>query len=167
MLEFDLFSPRKTYETSKIGLAPIVAGISVRYTAQLALWESYEVHTRVAGWDEKWLYMEQIMYKYGFDVFLCFIFIFAQFEQNRMNEKRTVAARAMLRATMQGKKGLMPPSVMLEALGEHSAPSKLMPPAVVHFDKAEHGLFRAMVEAEAERKRDEAEGSRPKESSSH
>ena len=46
---------------------PVVAGLSVRYTAQLRLWEKYEVTARVAGWDERWLYMEQTMIRCALD----------------------------------------------------------------------------------------------------
>ena len=40
-----------------------VAGASIRYRKRLLPFERFEMRTRVLGWDERFLYMEQGMYK--------------------------------------------------------------------------------------------------------
>jgi len=42
-------------------MAPVVGGAMVRYRRSLKLFQPYELRTRLLGWDERWLYIEQIM----------------------------------------------------------------------------------------------------------
>ena len=42
-------------------MAPVVGGAMVRYRRSLTLFQRYELRTRLLGWDERWLYIEQIM----------------------------------------------------------------------------------------------------------
>jgi len=42
-------------------MAPVVGGAMVRYRRSLKLFQRYELRTRLLGWDERWLYIEQIM----------------------------------------------------------------------------------------------------------
>jgi len=42
-------------------MAPIVGGVMVRYRRSLKLFQRYELRTRLLGWDERWLYIEQVM----------------------------------------------------------------------------------------------------------
>jgi len=43
------------------GMAPVVGGAMVRYRRSLKLFQKYELKTRLLGFDERWLYVEQIM----------------------------------------------------------------------------------------------------------
>ncbi len=40
-----------------------VAGVSVRYRRRVRMFDRVEMHARVLGWDEKFLYLEQSMWK--------------------------------------------------------------------------------------------------------
>ena len=42
-------------------MMPVVGGAMVRYRRSLTLFQRYELRTRLLGWDERWLYIEQIM----------------------------------------------------------------------------------------------------------
>ncbi len=42
-------------------MSPIVGGAMVRYRRSLKLFQPYLLKTRLLGWDERWLYIEQIM----------------------------------------------------------------------------------------------------------
>ena len=47
------------------GWFPVVAAQTIRFRKSLAPFASYELHTRVAGWDEKSFYLEQVFRKDG------------------------------------------------------------------------------------------------------
>ena len=40
--------------------APVVGGVWITYRRSLPLWARYRLATRMAGWDDRWFYMEQI-----------------------------------------------------------------------------------------------------------
>ena len=42
-------------------MSPVVGGAMVRYRRSLKLFQPYLLKTRLLGWDERWLYIEQIM----------------------------------------------------------------------------------------------------------
>ena len=42
-------------------MSPVVGGVIVRYRRSLKLFQRYDLKTRLLGWDERWLYIEQIM----------------------------------------------------------------------------------------------------------
>lgn len=42
-------------------MSPVVGGAMVRYRRSLQLFQPYLLKTRLLGWDERWLYIEQIM----------------------------------------------------------------------------------------------------------
>jgi len=43
------------------GMAPVIGGAMVRYRRSLKLFQRYLLKTRLLGWDERWLYIEQTM----------------------------------------------------------------------------------------------------------
>jgi acyl-CoA thioesterase FadM len=47
---------------------PVIAGISMIYRRSLAPFERYRLDTRLIGWDEKWIYMEQAFVRKNGDV---------------------------------------------------------------------------------------------------
>lgn len=42
------------------GWYPVVAGQTITYRRSLELWQRFELSTRVLGYDERWIYMEQV-----------------------------------------------------------------------------------------------------------
>ena len=43
----------------------VVAGVSIRYRKRLTAFQKFDVHTRLAGMDERWLYVEQNIFRKG------------------------------------------------------------------------------------------------------
>jgi acyl-CoA thioesterase FadM len=41
------------------GWMPVLGGAMITFQRPLKLFQAYTLHTRLAGWDEKWLYLEQ------------------------------------------------------------------------------------------------------------
>src|SRR3989338_9015257 len=37
---------------------PLVASSTIRYKKSLRLWETFSLHTRIIGWDDKWFFIE-------------------------------------------------------------------------------------------------------------
>lgn len=46
-------------------MAPIVGGSMVRYRRSLLPFQSFQLRTRLLGWDERWIYVEQVMESKG------------------------------------------------------------------------------------------------------
>jgi len=44
---------------------PVLGACQVRFRKPLNLWQTFEMTTRIAGWDEKWVYLEQRMTRQG------------------------------------------------------------------------------------------------------
>jgi acyl-CoA thioesterase FadM len=42
-------------------MAPVVGGSMVRFRRSLRPFQKFELRTRLLGWDERWLYVEQVM----------------------------------------------------------------------------------------------------------
>ena len=59
---------------------PVVADVKIRYRFPLKPFQSFELHTRLVGWDRKWFYLEQ-----------------------RFIHRGRVMARALVRAAIVGK----------------------------------------------------------------
>lgn len=75
------------------GLA--VAGASVRYRKRVRMFDRIEMRTRLLGWDQRFVYMGQSMWVRG-----------------------ECTSQALLRSAItQGKRGIVPPAEMAEALG--------------------------------------------------
>jgi acyl-CoA thioesterase FadM len=47
---------------------PVIAGVSMIYRRSLAPFEKYRLETHLIGWDEKWIYMEQVFIRNNGDV---------------------------------------------------------------------------------------------------
>lgn len=88
----------------RTGLAPIarakgwglaVAGASVRYRRRVRAFDRIEMRTRLLGWDARFVYMDQSMWVRG-----------------------ECCSQALLRSAItEGKRGIVPPARMAEALG--------------------------------------------------
>jgi acyl-CoA thioesterase FadM len=101
---------------------PLVGGAWVRYRKPLAPLDRYTLHTRLACWDDKWLYYEHRFERHG-----------------------EVYASAWVKGLVRGRAGNIRPAEMLAALGVFS-PSPPLPPAVVTWNEADR---LARVEATA------------------
>ena len=73
---------------------PVLGGAIIRFQRPLKLFQRYTLTTRVLGWDDKWLYLEQ-----AFDA----------------NEKR--AATAVVKALVRGKDRSIPTAEVMHLLG--------------------------------------------------
>ena len=73
---------------------PIVGDAMAKFRKDLKLFESYELQTRLLGWDDKWTFMEHR--------FVC---------------KGRVAAVVVMRGLFRSTKGLIPPGIFLAGLG--------------------------------------------------
>ena len=80
---------------------PIVASVNIQYKRSLKLFESFKLCSRILGWDDKWIFIEQ------------------RFERNSH-----VIAYALVKALFRSAKQSIPPQELLSAIGE----SKASPP---------------------------------------
>lgn len=71
-----------------------VAGASIRYRRRIRLWDIVEMRSRCVGWDGRFFYMEQSMWK-GEDC----------------------TSQMLLRSAVTSASGIVPPAAALQALG--------------------------------------------------
>ncbi|WP_291271780.1 thioesterase family protein [Geothrix sp.] len=86
---------------------PLVGAITMRYRRSLDPFESYELHTRLLGWDEKWVFLEQRFLKHGGEL----------------------AAEGVVRALFRGKNGNVPVAEILEQM-DYEGPRPDLPDSV-------------------------------------
>lgn len=72
---------------------PIVGNATIDFKRPLKLWQKYELHTRVSGWDEKWIYLDQTFYS-----------------------RNKVVAIGKIKGLLRGKDGNIPPQQYMEAI---------------------------------------------------
>jgi acyl-CoA thioesterase FadM len=73
---------------------PVIGSAHVRYRRSLGPFERFQLTTRIAGWDEKWVFIEQEFTRPGGDL----------------------AAILWVRTAVRDKRGVVPPAVLLERL---------------------------------------------------
>jgi len=93
----------------KRGWYPVVGGIVIRYRREIKAFEKFTLHSRIAGWDEKWFYFEH------------------RFETNG-----TAAALAYSRGVMRNREGAVPARDVLALIG-YNEPSPALPEIVSKF----------------------------------
>jgi acyl-CoA thioesterase FadM len=81
---------------------PVVAGCDVRFRRALWPFERFWVESRLAGWDDRWLYLEQTVHS-----------------------KQGVAASAMIRGVIVAKGTPLAPAEVLSAAGFEGTPPEL------------------------------------------
>ncbi|WP_243302181.1 thioesterase family protein [Geothrix oryzisoli] len=91
---------------------PLVGGITMRYRRSLAPFEPYELHTRLLGWDEKWVFLEQRFLKRGGDL----------------------AAVGVVKALFRGKAGNVPMAEVLRLM-DYEGPQLEVPEAIRRWAK--------------------------------
>lgn len=85
---------------------PLVGGITMRYRRSLEPFARYELHTRLLGWDAKWVYLEQRFLRGG-----------------------EVAAEGIVRALFRGREGNVPTATVLAGIG-YTGPEPELPEPV-------------------------------------
>ncbi len=85
------------------GWGMTVAGASVRYRRRVRVFDRIEMRSRCIGWDARFLYLDQTMWKDG-----------------------TCTSQALLRMAATSSEGIVPPRDLIDALG-HDAPSPALP----------------------------------------
>lgn len=96
----------------KRGCYPVAGGIVIRYRREIRAMERFDLHSRLAGWDEKWMYFE-----------------------HRFEKKGDLAAIAYARGVMRTHKGPVPSADVLALVG-WSAPSPPLPEAIERWRQA-------------------------------
>lgn len=91
---------------------PIVGDATARFRRELRLFEAYELHTRLLGWDDKWTFMEHR--------FVC---------------KGRVAGVVVMRGLFRAAGGPVVPAVFAQALGMEG-PSPTLPESVVGWSRS-------------------------------
>jgi acyl-CoA thioesterase FadM len=72
------------------GLRPVGGGTVVRFRREVRPFERFDIRSRVAGWDEKWIYVEHVVEKNG-----------------------VFCAIGHMRTVIRGKNGSIPPAEVL------------------------------------------------------
>lgn len=80
-----------------------MAGVTVRYRRRIRAFEKFEMRSRAVWWDDRFVYLEQTMWK----------------------QNGECANHALYRAAVVDKKGIVAPARVIEAMGEKMNP----PPA--------------------------------------
>ncbi|MCJ8334153.1 MAG: acyl-CoA thioesterase [Epibacterium sp.] len=111
---FTLFDLGRTMLAVRLGLVPVlknnkwaiaVAGSTIRYRRRIFAFEPFEMRSRAIGWDDKFFYMEQSIWK-------------------RNGE---CASHALLRTCFTNKKGIVPPTEVVAAWGQADLRSPPLP----------------------------------------
>ena len=97
----------------KRGWNPMIAAVFIRFRKGLKPFQKYEIRTRVIGWDERFIYLEQ-----------------------KFMLKGNVIAAALLKGSFVHKKIPVPSDVVHKASGSKSAMPKL-PDYVVQWQKTD------------------------------
>ncbi|MCI2399787.1 acyl-CoA thioesterase [Aliiroseovarius subalbicans] len=72
----------------------VVAGASVRYRKRVTIFQRFEMRTRVVGWDARFVYIEQSMWRGG-----------------------DCTSHILIRGAVTGRRGVVPPDEVIEAIG--------------------------------------------------
>lgn len=84
---------------------PVVGGAKTRFIKSLLPFQRFTLTTQIKGWDDKWLYIEHEMIRHG-----------------------RVYCRTYIQAAIRGRKGTVPFSTVVKAMGyEHLTPPPLPP----------------------------------------
>lgn len=97
---------------------PVVASVMVRYRRSLGVFQSFELHTRLLGWDERWFFMEQ-----------------------RFTRGGELVAHAVVKAQFTAPGGRVTPRMVVDA-SPYDMPSPPLPDAVREWQESEETLVR-------------------------
>ena len=94
-------------------LMPLVGTATMHFFRPLPPFAKYTLRTRLAGWDEKWFYIEQ-----------------------RFEIDGVLYAAGVVKGLFRSREGNVPPGEMLASAG-HDGPSPLLSPAIAELMQAE------------------------------
>ncbi len=102
---------------------PILASAKIRYRLSLDPFQSYTLHTRILGWDDKWFFIEQ------------------RFLMGSGPKQGEVAAIALVKGCFfdSASQTTVPTAAVLSAIG-YPHPSPSLPPHITDWQKAEQTL---------------------------
>lgn len=92
----------------------VVAGNTTRYRKRITMMQRFEMRTRCIGWDQRFLYMEQSMWRGG-----------------------ECCNHILIRGAITSKAGIVAPQQVVEAMG-HQGESPALPDWVRHWIAADH-----------------------------
>lgn len=98
---------------------PTVASETIRFRRSLAPFQSFELRTRILGWDEKCFYIEQL------------------FVAPSRRGEEIVCAVGLVRALFRGREGNVPTREVLATLGGAVTESPPLPEPVLAWSAAE------------------------------
>jgi acyl-CoA thioesterase FadM len=102
----ELFARRRVFRTLlRRGWRPIMGGATVTYRRSVLPFERFSVTSRLMAWDDKWLYLEQLVHK----------------------GDGTLSATGIVRMLLGGKGGEPSPREVLTLLGIGDIPSPEIP----------------------------------------
>jgi len=96
----------------KRGWYPVVGGAVIRYRREIRWFEKFDLHSRIAAWDDKWFYFE-----------------------HRFENEGALAALAYVRGVMRTREGAVPSADVLALVG-WTEPSPPLPDAVERWRQA-------------------------------
>jgi acyl-CoA thioesterase FadM len=88
------------------GWYPVVAALSITYRRPMTLWQRFEMTTRIAGWDDRWVYLQQEFHSGG-----------------------KLVAAAMVKGAFRGPDGAVPIAALIELAGFTGQPPQIPPAA--------------------------------------
>jgi len=91
-----------------------VVGASIRYRRRVVAFDRITMKSRALGWDDKFVYSEQSMWK----------------------SNGECASHALYRSAVTGRSGIVPPAQVLAAMGHHG-PSPALPPYALAWVEAD------------------------------
>jgi hypothetical protein len=101
-----------------------VVAATVKFKRDLKLFQSFEIRTRLIGWDRKWGFIE-----------------------HRFVRHRRVIGVVVIRGVFKGPQGPLEPAVLLSALA-HEAPSPELPEWANRFQQSSELMSAALREEE-------------------
>jgi acyl-CoA thioesterase FadM len=103
---------------------PVVGDAIAKFRRDLKVFESFEIHTRLMGWNHKWGFLE-----------------------HRFVRKQRVIGVVAIRGVFNGPKGPLDPRVLLSGLA-HASPSPTLPEWADFFQQGSELLSEALREEE-------------------
>ncbi len=96
--------------------SPVLGSTNIRWRKSLLLFQKYEIHTEIAGWDDKWFYLEQ-----------------------KAIYKGRIVAHALQKAIFVGKRGAIPALEIVALFQDKYGPMKggQVSQAIITWQKSE------------------------------
>jgi acyl-CoA thioesterase FadM len=106
---------------------PVVGDVIAKFRRDLRVFQSFEIHSRIIGWDDKWGFLEHSFVRAG-----------------------RVLGVVTIRGVFKGPSGSLEPAALLADLA-HAGPSPVLPDWVTRFHQSSDGLSDLLREDERAR----------------